>query len=83
MARKQRWYVIMNCSMSVVGDLDFEDKLDLRAKKYNGELSGAGSDFDVRHINFIFDALQGARKFSTEVRKLPKVKKVLTPVAVE
>ncbi len=83
MARKQQWYVTTNCAMSVVGDLDFEDDLDLRAKRYGGWLSGAGSNFAVRNINFIFNTLQSARKFSTEVRKLSKVKRVLRPEAIE
>jgi hypothetical protein len=44
-------------------EYDFELDLERQAKKFRGELSGAGCGFGVRDINFVFKSERSAERF--------------------
>jgi len=57
-------------------DYDFEVSLGRQAKKFRGELSGAGCGFGVRNIGFIFRTEKSAMRFRSWFRKRKRAWKI-------
>ena len=64
-------YFYLNCYYKFEGCINIEkdEKLEKLAKKFNGEDSGAGTDFNTRDVFFTFKTFNGAKRFYRDAKK--------------